>query len=155
MKNRTVTITVAARLDEVFSFLSQAENLPLWATGFCRRLRREDERWIVTTDSGDVFFAIDSIRSGGCIDMYSGVTLDEMSLMPVRLMKVDSGETAVIFSFFTIEQEGVSAAALERQFQGLVAEARGLVERFGGGTLSASGNGGLSVVELEPASAIA
>lgn len=141
MKNWTVTVTVGAGFDEVFGFLERVENLPLWATGFCRGLRLVDGRWIVETGEGDVFFAIDSMRSGGCIDFFSGVSLDEMSLLPARLMRVDSGETAVVFSFFSPDVEGVGGAAMELQYWGLVEEARGLAERFGGGTVSACGAG--------------
>ena len=151
MINRTVSITVAAGFDEVFDFLVRVENLPLWATGFCRELRLVDGRWIVSTESGDVYFAIDGIRSSGCIDMYSGVSLDEMSLLPARLMKVDSGETAVVFSFFSIEDEGRCRDAVTRQFRGLVGEAVELVKHFGGGTVSYPAEEGLKVEMVEVA----
>lgn len=137
MKNRTVTLTVAAPLDAVFDFLCDIENLPLWATSYCRSLRQEDGRWIVATEAGELYFAIDCNKSGGCIDMYAGATLDEMSVFPIRLMTVDTGETAVVFSFFKCAGDAGSDAQYEAQYRALVGEARGLAARFGGGDVSA------------------
>lgn len=39
MNNRTKTVTFNAPKEKVFDYLSNIENLPKWATGFCRTLQ--------------------------------------------------------------------------------------------------------------------
>ena len=136
MKNRTVTITVKSQFEEVFGFLADPESMPLWATGFCKSIRTEDDRWIITTPDGELFFAVDTNRASGCIDMYAGPTLETMELFPIRLIRLDSGETGVVFSFFKCQRASSSDALYNAQYLKLVEEATVLAERFGGGDVS-------------------
>lgn len=53
----TRAITVHAPAAAVFAFVSNPENLPRWAVGFCQSIRRDaasEDRWIATTGQGDV-----------------------------------------------------------------------------------------------------
>ncbi|EPE3622936.1 hypothetical protein ACJ8QI_07735 [Serratia sp. CY84636] len=40
---QTLHVTINRPCDEVYAFLSQPENFPLWAKGLANSLRREDE----------------------------------------------------------------------------------------------------------------
>ena len=52
---RTITksIDIASPPNRVLEFVADPEQLPLWAIGFCREIRRDGEGWIVTTPAGD------------------------------------------------------------------------------------------------------
>ncbi|MDQ8200340.1 VOC family protein [Pelagicoccus enzymogenes] len=137
MKNRTVTITVSASLDEVFSFLADPKTLPLWAVSFCQSVRKEDERWVVTTPLGGALaFAIDADRASGCIEMLAGPTLELMETFPIRVFKADNGQTVASFTMFKSQRPGMTDALFEMHYRGLVREVGSLVERFGGGEVS-------------------
>lgn len=134
MKNRTITMTVSASAGEVFEFLAEPENLPLWMTGFCESVRREDGRWIVASRGGDLHVAVDANRAGGIVDLYFGPELDSMALLPIRIATLSGGETAAIFSFF--KEPGVEDVVYEGEYRERVCEVSGLAERFGGGDVS-------------------
>lgn len=137
MKNRTVTITVSASVDEAFSFLANPETLPLWAVSFCKSIRKEDERWLVTTPQGaELAFAIDADRSSGCIEMLAGPTLELMESFPIRVFKADNGQTVASFTMFKSQRPEMTDALFELHFRSLVREVASLVERFGGGEVS-------------------
>jgi hypothetical protein len=54
MRSDTQSVTIEAHAGQVFEFLADTENLPRWAVGFCRSIRRDGEHWIVQTAQGDV-----------------------------------------------------------------------------------------------------
>ena len=54
-RTNTQSISIASAPDKVFAFVADPEKLPVWAIGFCKEIREEDGRWIVTTPSGEVF----------------------------------------------------------------------------------------------------
>ena len=60
MKSSTHTLTVRASKDRTFDFLSRIENLPKWATLFCKELKpMAGGRYKVITPQGEIFFRID------------------------------------------------------------------------------------------------
>ncbi|MDQ8186825.1 VOC family protein [Pelagicoccus sp. SDUM812002] len=137
MKNRTVTITVSASVDEVFSFLSNPETLPLWAVSFCGSVHKKDERWTIRTpQGGELAFAIDADRSSGCIEMLAGPTLELVESFPMRVFKADNGQTAASFTMFKSQRPDMTDTLFDLHYRGLVREVGTLVERFGGGDLS-------------------
>jgi hypothetical protein len=53
----------------VFSIVADPQNLPLWAVGFCRSIRRGDaHQWVVTTASGEIPIRFETNESAGTID---------------------------------------------------------------------------------------
>ena len=68
MRSDTQTITIDARPADVVAFLADGENLPRWAIGFARSVRRDGDRWIVTTGEGEVPTAIDADEAAGTVD---------------------------------------------------------------------------------------
>src|SRR3954471_1439377 len=91
MKNRTITLTVPASRDDVFSFLSKIENLPQWAGGLWQDLSRHGAHWKVRTRFGDLFFAALADAAMGVIDVFTGDSLDEMNLTPIRVVSLSHG----------------------------------------------------------------
>ena len=54
MRADTQTITLPVSTEEAFAFLAEPENLPRWAVGFARGIRREGDAWIVQTAQGEM-----------------------------------------------------------------------------------------------------
>jgi len=68
MRSDTQSVTIEAHAGHVFEFLADPENLPRWAVGFCRSIRRDGERWIAQTTQGDVGIRYITDRTLGVID---------------------------------------------------------------------------------------
>jgi RNA polymerase sigma factor (sigma-70 family) len=64
MRADTQTMTLPASAEDAFAFLAQPENLPRWAVGFARGIRREGDEWIVRTAEGSCRFASTPMRRG-------------------------------------------------------------------------------------------
>ena len=125
---RTVTNLVTASKEAVFDFLAYIENLPAWATEFCRGLKRDDGHIKVITSAGELFFRIEADRKSGVIDMFAGPTLEQQAIFPCRVITMPGGATAVGFTFFRSPE--MPDEIYEKQYQSLLVEMRGLVQRF-------------------------
>jgi hypothetical protein len=72
-RSDTRAIGIPAPASEVFAFIADPENLPRWAVGFCRSIRRDDsaaDRWIASTPQGDVAIRYVADQALGVIDFY-------------------------------------------------------------------------------------
>jgi uncharacterized glyoxalase superfamily protein PhnB len=135
MKNRTITVTVAADRDVVFAFLSRLENLPTWAPAVCSDLRRESGLWRAATMAGEmVFESVSDVRSG-VVDLLVGSKPDEMALLPIRIVTRPHG-SAVTCTLF--QPADWADELYEMYYDALLHGMRGLVSRFGGGELTAA-----------------
>jgi uncharacterized protein YndB with AHSA1/START domain len=52
-RTSTQSISIESPPEKVFAFVADPEKLPVWAIGFCKEIRHENGRWIVTTPSGE------------------------------------------------------------------------------------------------------
>lgn len=98
MNTKTHTTTFKAPQKEVYAFLSEVENLPVWATAFCRGLRKEGRDYKVETPNGEIFFRIDSNAATGVVDMTSGPARDQMMTWPVRVAALPDGSSHLTFT---------------------------------------------------------
>jgi hypothetical protein len=69
-KTNTQSVSIAATPTQAFKFIADPETLAVWAVGFCRRIRREGDGWIVTTAQGDVPIRYETDDRRGTIDFY-------------------------------------------------------------------------------------
>jgi hypothetical protein len=121
MNTSTHTLALAVPKDRVFGFLSRIENLPKWATMFCRELKRDAAGGHkVVTPQGEIFFRIAADLRTGVIDMYGGPTEDAMAHWPTRVISV--GERASLFIFTALQYAGISDEEFVAQCRGLEAE---------------------------------
>lgn len=120
MTANTTTGRFKAPSEKVFNFLSNADNLPKWATGFCKELIREGSDYKVVTTEGTVYFDIQSDHKTGIIDMYTGVSKDAMTRWPGRVTDDNTGGS--VFAFTAIQMEGVTNAEFAQQCAGLKEE---------------------------------
>jgi catechol 2,3-dioxygenase-like lactoylglutathione lyase family enzyme len=139
MKNRTLSVSVSADRDTVFAFLAKVENLPVWAPAFAAGWRKEGEHWRGISVAGDLYFSAVADERTGVIDILFGTQPDEMTLMPLRVVRQSHGSTVLGTVFHPADW----AEELFEQHYGIMLVAfRGLAERFeGGAVLAAPGEG--------------
>jgi len=131
MNTSTHTLALAASKKVTFAFLSRIENLPKWATRFCRELRKDAEgRDKVVTPQGEIFFRMVSDAATGVIDMYGGPAPDQEAYWPARV--VERPGSGSLFIFTAMQYPDVPDDAFAAQCEGLAAEfehIRELVEK--------------------------
>lgn len=54
MRSHTEQVTINVDSRHLFAFLADPANLPRWAVGFCRSIRRDGDRWFAQTPQGEV-----------------------------------------------------------------------------------------------------
>lgn len=121
MNTNTHTLPLAASKDKAFAFLSKIENLPKWATRFCKELKKDAAgRHKIVTPQGEIFFRIEADARTGVIDMYGGPTPDAMAYWPTRV--VERPGHGSLFIFTAMQYPGVPDAEFAAQCEGLKAE---------------------------------
>jgi hypothetical protein len=70
MQADTQTVTLPASAEDAFAFLADLTNLPRWAVGFARGIRREGDEWIVQTANGEMPIRLGADSTRGTIDFY-------------------------------------------------------------------------------------
>lgn len=114
MQTSTHTLELDAPKSEAFRFLSNIENLPKWATLFCKQLKRDSAgRHKVLTPEGEIFFRIRSDAKTGIIDMYGGPAEDHMAYWPARV--VERPGHGSLFIFTAMKYPGVPDEAFAAQ----------------------------------------
>lgn len=127
MNSKTHTLSIDAPKERVFDFVSNVENLPKWATVFCRRLRKDDRgRWRVLSPDGEIFFRIDANAEAGLVDMRGGPDEGAMAYWPARIVACPDGQALLTFTAFqypgmTDEQFGAACDGLKAEFPRLKA----------------------------------
>ena len=113
MNVHTHSTTFAAPADRVFAFVSNIENLPEWAPGFCQELRKDGDDYFVTTPGGEIFFRIDHQASTGVVDMVAGPQKNQTMTWPARVAGLPNGEC--LFTFTVIQTPDMSDDAYAEQ----------------------------------------
>jgi hypothetical protein len=129
VESRTVTEVFDAPRDAVFTYLSEIENLPRWATEFARELHWEGGKAKVRNGLGEFFFSIDADPDTGVIDMYAGATEDALALFPTRVVSLPDGRSAFTFTMF--RAPGMPEDVFASQYESLVREFGNLRSTFG------------------------
>jgi hypothetical protein len=99
MRANTKSVTIPASAAEVFMFLGDPENLPRWAVGYARGIRRDGDAWIVQTAGGEfpVRFGVDESR--GTIDIHTAVAPGVEASVFSRVMANGTGAEYVFTHF--------------------------------------------------------
>jgi len=100
LKSITETCTVKATSDNVFSFLSDIENLPKWSTRFVKKIILVEGKYKALTPVGEVFIRLDKDQKRGLIEIYAGPLEDNMTPAYLRIIALPDNSTAVMFTFF-------------------------------------------------------
>lgn len=100
MRADTKTVAIHASQQKVVAFLANPENLPRWAIGFARSVRRDGERWLVTTQSGgDVGVRIAADARSGVVDFYMSPAPGVEGLAASRVVPSGDGVEYVFTQF--------------------------------------------------------
>ena len=95
----TQTITLPVSSEEAFAFLAEPENLPRWAVGFARGIRREVDHWIVQTAQGEVPIRVVSDVVRGTIDFEMRMAPGQEAVAYSRVVPNGSGAEYVFTQF--------------------------------------------------------
>lgn len=100
----TQTVTIPASSLEAFAYLAEPENLPRWAVGFARGIRRDGEGWVVQTAQGEMPIRYVTDEERGTIDFH---------------MTVAPGVEIVAYSRILPNGEGAEYLFTQFQFPGM------------------------------------
>ena len=99
MRSDTKTMSIEAGAEKVRAFLANPENLPRWAVGFAKAVRREGDRWIVTTGGGELPLRVESDPRWGTVDFHMTLGDDREALAASRVLPRGAGAEVVFTQF--------------------------------------------------------
>jgi hypothetical protein len=99
MRSDTKSISINAAPEKVLAFLADPQNLPRWAVGFAKAVRKENGRWWVTTGGGDVAVRIESEKRSGVVDFFMSPAPDVEVLAGSRVVPNGAGSEYVFTQF--------------------------------------------------------
>src|SRR3989304_8763670 len=70
LRSKTLTVSIECPPGRAYAFVSNPENLPKWATAFCRSVRRSEGDWIVETPDGPMRIKFVGQNEYGVLDHY-------------------------------------------------------------------------------------
>ena len=117
-ESRTLSIAIACPPRKVYEFVSNPENLPRWATGLCKSVRRSDTGWAVETPQGPAQIWFAEKNDFGVLDHYVTLASGVEVYVPMRVVPNGSGSEVIFTLFKTPEMS-------DKQF----AEDAGMVQR--------------------------
>jgi hypothetical protein len=114
----TISVQIAREPAAVYAYVADLNNLPRWATTFCRSIRREGEAWMMETTLGMMTIRLASENRLGVLDHYLTPPGGETLYVPMRVVANGSG-SEVYFTLFRLpgvsDAGYVADAALVRQ----------------------------------------
>src|SRR5262245_55791215 len=99
MRADTQAISIRANPLKITRFLADPENLPRWAVGFAKAVKKEGPKWVVTTGSGEVAIRIVSDETTGVVDFFMSPAPGLEGLAGSRVLPNDEGAEYVFTQF--------------------------------------------------------
>jgi hypothetical protein len=101
LRSKTLSVSIECPPRDVYGFVSNPENLPKWATAFCRSVRKSEGEWIVGTPGGPMRIKFVGQNEFGVLDHYVSPTPGLQILNPMRVVPNGSG-SEVVFTLFQL-----------------------------------------------------
>jgi hypothetical protein len=101
MRADTKSITIHANLNRVVDFLADPRNLPRWAVGFAKSVRRDGASWLVATASGEMGLRIAADPNSGVVDFHLCPAPGSEGLAASRVIPNGDGVEYVFTQFQT------------------------------------------------------
>ncbi len=98
-ESRTLNVTITCPPREAYEFVSNPENLPRWAAGLGKSVRKSDSGWVVDTPQGPVKIRFVEKNDFGVLDHYVTPVSGAEVYVPMRVVPNGSG-SEVIFTLF-------------------------------------------------------
>lgn len=123
LKSKTLSVSIERPPDDVYGFVANPENLPRWATAFCRSVSRSGGRWIVETPDGPMGIRFVDPNPYGVLDHYVSPAPGVEILNPMRVVRNGHG-SEVTFTLFqppemSDEKFAEDVGLVERDLRGL------------------------------------
>ena len=99
--SRTLSVSIGCHPGKVYEFVSNPENLPKWATAFCKSVRKSNADWIMETPQGPMKFRFVEKNDFGVLDHYVNPPPGVEVYVPMRVLTNGSG-SEVIFTLFQL-----------------------------------------------------
>lgn len=99
LRSRTLSVSIDRPPGHVYGFVSNPENLPRWATGLCRSVRRSEGQWVVETPDGPMRIRFVGRNELGVLDHYVSPAAGAEMLVPMRVVPNASG-SEILFTVF-------------------------------------------------------
>ena len=107
MRVRHLSITIDAPVERVYVFTADPNNIPKWAAGLGRSIRRENERWVVETPEGEATVDFALSNAFGVLDHTVTLPGGEKVYLPIRVVANGAGSEIVITLFQTPKMSDV------------------------------------------------
>ncbi len=104
MRSDTQSVTIVARPEDVLAFVGDGENLPRWAIGFAKSVRRCESGWMVVSAQGEIPTSIVVHEESGTLDFHMQSAPGSEATAYARV--VANGEGCE-FIFTQMQQPGV------------------------------------------------
>ncbi len=101
LQSRTLSVSIDCRPNRVYAFVSNPENLPGWAAGLCKSVRKSDAGWVVETTQGPMNLRFVEKNGLGVLDHYVSPASGVEVYVPLRVLPNGSGST-VLFTLFQL-----------------------------------------------------
>lgn len=121
LRTDTQTIFIETSYRDAFPFLAAPENLPRWATGFAREIRRRGKEWVVTTPQGEIEMRYETDSSSGIVDYHMTPAPGAEVIAHSRLIPIGEG---VLYVFTQVQPPGMSDQVFDGQVRTLTRELR-------------------------------
>jgi hypothetical protein len=120
MRADTKTVAIHAPRHSVIEFLANPENLPRWAIGFARSVRRDGERWFVTTQGGgEIAVRVAADAALGVIDFYMSPAPGVEGMAASRVVPRGDG---VEYVFTQVQMPGMTDDAFAKSAEAVAHE---------------------------------
>lgn len=129
METVTVAVEIPASAEDVFDYLSRIESVPEWATEFVQAFDVQGPSEArARTSLGDVIFRMEADEDTRVIDMRVGPSEGPTALFPTRVVAVDDGRSAYLFTMFRGPEQ--SEDEFQAETESLRRELENIVQRF-------------------------
>ena len=123
LKSVTLGISIHRSPQVVYDYVSNAENLPKWATMFCKSVERADGDWIVETPQGPVKLRVAARNTCGVLDHYVTVSSGIEVYVPMRVVTNGKGSELL---FTLLREEDVPDEQCEEDMRWVSQDLRNL-----------------------------
>ncbi|HET9087894.1 MAG TPA: hypothetical protein VFN53_10250 [Acidobacteriaceae bacterium] len=113
MNSRTISVTIARPLEEVYGFLSIPANFSQWAAGL-GDLQEQNHEWFVQTPHGRMRVRFSERNSFGVLDHFVKPENAEEIYVPMRVV-ANGASSEVVFTLF--QQPSMSDADFARDLE--------------------------------------
>jgi len=95
----TLSISIAGKPADIAAYVADANNMPQWAGGFCKSVKKTGEDWAVETGEGEVGLKFLGPTSAGILDHVVTLSPEMQVYVPMRVVPNEEG-SEVLFTLF-------------------------------------------------------